>query len=152
MKLKLQKRLAASIMGCSEKKIRFDPTRLEDIKESITKADVRSLIIDKAIFSVKEKGVSRGRARKKARQKRKGLQKGLGSRKGKKLARLPKRDVWANKSRAQKALLKRLRNNGIITKGVFRNLYMKVRGGFFRSVRHIKLYIGEHDLITKKTK
>lgn len=152
MKLKLQKRLAASIMVCSSKKIRFDPARLEDIKESITKADVRALIIDKAISSVKDKGISRGRARKKAIQKRKGLQKGLGSRKGKKLARLPKRDVWVNKSRAQKALLKRLRDNGIITKQTFRDLYMKVRGGFFRSIRHIKLYIEEHDLITKKAK
>ena len=64
VKLKLQKRLAASILGCSEKRIVFDTDRLEDIKEAITKLDIRSLIADKAIKAKPIKGVSRVRARK----------------------------------------------------------------------------------------
>ena len=35
MELKLQKRLAADLLGCSEKRIKFDTDRLEDIKEAI---------------------------------------------------------------------------------------------------------------------
>ena len=45
MNLNLQKRLAANVIGCSEKRVVFDPSRLEDIKEAITKTDI---IINKA--------------------------------------------------------------------------------------------------------
>jgi len=46
MKLNLQKRLAAQILKCSEKRIQLDTTRLSDIKEAITKADIKSLILN----------------------------------------------------------------------------------------------------------
>jgi ribosomal protein L19E len=36
MMLKLQKRLASSVAGCSQKRVSFDPARVEDIKEAIT--------------------------------------------------------------------------------------------------------------------
>jgi large subunit ribosomal protein L19e len=149
MKLKIQKRLAASVMGCSKKRIRFDNERLDDIKESITKADIKSLIKDKAIYEVPEQGVSRFRARKIMVQKRKGNQRGVGSRKGKKTARLPGKEDWMNRIRAQRDLLKRLRLNEVITKDIYKELYKKSQSGFFRSTRHIKLYIEEHELAKK---
>jgi large subunit ribosomal protein L19e len=49
MKLKVQKRLAADILKCSIKKIKIDQSRLEDIKESITKKDIRTLIKEGAV-------------------------------------------------------------------------------------------------------
>ena len=42
--MKTQKRLAAYILKCSPKKVKFDETKLEEIKEAITKADIRGLI------------------------------------------------------------------------------------------------------------
>ena len=87
MQLDTKKRLAAQILKCSKNRIWFDVDRLEDIKEAITKADIRSLIADKAVKEKPVKGVSRTRARKTALQKRKGRRKGIGSRKGKKTAR-----------------------------------------------------------------
>ena len=42
--LNVQKRLAAQILKCGRNRVRFDPDRLEDIKEAITKTDIRSLI------------------------------------------------------------------------------------------------------------
>ena len=42
--LDVQRRLAAQILKCGENRIRFDLERLEDIKEAITKTDIRSLI------------------------------------------------------------------------------------------------------------
>ena len=149
MKLKLQKRLAADILKCSEKRIWFDPTRLEDIKEAITKIDVRSLINDRAIKEKPVKGVSRVRARKIALQKRKGKRKGAGSKKGKKTARLSKKAAWIRKIRIQREFLKELRDKGLVSKSDYHSLYQKSKGGFFRSKRHIKLYLEERGLVKK---
>ncbi|MBW2966048.1 50S ribosomal protein L19e, partial [Candidatus Woesearchaeota archaeon] len=83
MKLNLQKRLAAQILKCGEKKICMDTSRLEDIKEAITKADIRSLVSEGVIKRKQSNAASRVRARKIAVQKRKGRRKGAGKRKGK---------------------------------------------------------------------
>ncbi len=149
MKLKTQKRLAADVLKCSKKRVKFDEERLEDIKESITKADIRSLIIDKAISKKKKKGVSRARVNKRKIQRSKGKQKGQGSRKGKKTARLPKKKTWMNKIRLQRSLLKSLKDKELIDNKNFRILYKKAKGGFFRSKRHIKIYLEEHNLMKK---
>ena len=148
--LKTQKRLAAQILKCSEKKIWLDSTRLDDIKEAITKADIKSLIADKGIKKKPIKGVSKFWAKKRKVQKRKGRQRGPGSKKGKKKARLPKKKAWMNKIRIQRTFLKELREKGIITKSNYRMLYSKAKGGFFRSKAHIKLFIEEHNLAKQK--
>jgi large subunit ribosomal protein L19e len=150
MKLKIQKRLSGDILKCSEKRVKFDTERLDEIKESITKADIKALINDKAIFCIQKKGVSRVRARKIQKQKSKGKRSGEGSRKGKKTARLPRKTAWMIKIRAQRVLLRSLKYNEIVTNEIYRKLYKKAQGGFFRNRRHIKLYIEEHGLINKK--
>ena len=146
MELKFQKDLAAQILKCSRKKIIFDPTRLSDIKESITKADIRDLIKKKVIKLKKFKESSKVRARIRKEQKKRGRQKGFGSRKGKK--KKGKRE-WINKIRVQRRLLKSLREEKKINKKSYRNLYLKAKGGFFRSKRHVMLYIEENKLLKK---
>jgi len=149
MRLQSQKRISGQLLKCSKSKIVFDSERLDEIKEAITKADIRGLIIDKAISKKPTVGTSRVRARKKAIQKRKGKRRGVGSRKGRKTARLPQKEVWMNKIRAQRAVLKELKQKEKIENETFRDLYMKSKGGFFRSLRHMKLYINEHNLMKK---
>ena len=144
--LQFQRRVASELMKCSPKRVYFEQGALEDIREAITKASVRDLIATGAIQKKPKQGVSRGRARKQARQKSKGRQKGMGSRKGKRTARLPKKRAWADKVRAQRALLKELRDKGHLDPKTYRMLYAKAKGGFFRSRRHIKLYIDEQKL------
>jgi len=150
MKLKIQKRLSADIFGCSEKRIKFDTTRLDEIKESITKVDIKSLINDKAIYCIPKKGISRVRARKIQKQKSKGKKRGGGSRKGKKTARSPRKGIWMAKIRSQRELLKNLNEKNIISQGIYRKLYKKSQGGFFRNKRHIRLYIEEQGLVKNK--
>ena len=149
MRFKIQKRLAAEILKCSKKKITFDKDRLSDIKEAITKADIKSLIGNKAISKKAGKHVSRARARVQLRQKRKGRRRGHGSKKGKRTSRLSKKEKWIKTVRAQRDLLKELRNKEIISKSDYQMLYRKSKGGFFRSRRHIKMYIEEHDIAKK---
>lgn len=146
MILKLQKRLGARVLNCSPKRVVFDPSRLEDIKEAITKTDIRLLVGEGAITERPEKGVSRARANKRKRQKRKGLRRGEGSRKGKATARRPKKQAWMDGIRAQRKFLKHLKKNNLLKPGAFKELYVKSKGGFFRSIKHIKLYIHENEL------
>lgn len=152
MKLTLQKRLSASVLRCSRKRVVFDPSRLEDVKEAITKTDIRMLVGEGVIKGRPKKGVSRVRANKRKTQRRKGLRKGEGKRKGKSTAREPKKEVWMKAIRAKRKFLTHLRGSGLIKPETFKDLYKKSGGGFFRSTNHIKLYISEHNLLLKRTK
>lgn len=150
MKLKLQKRLASSVLKGSKKRIRFEPEVLDEIKEVLTKDDVRGMISRGLIRIKQKKGVSRVRAKKKAKQRTKGLRNGPGKRKGTKNARTPDKEIWMKKIRLQRKFLKELYNKEYITPQTYRKLYNKAKGGFFRSKRHIKLYIDDNDLVVKK--
>lgn len=149
MKIKVQKRLAGSVLKTSPKKIRLDPDRLDDIKEAITKADIKGLVDEGVIIKKKIKGVSRVNARKIQEQKSKGRRKGQGSRKGKATARQPKKKVWMAKIRLQRNFIRELKEANLITNSTYNDLYSKSKGGFFRSKRHIKLYIEEQNLVIK---
>ena len=146
MQIKIQKRLAAQLLKASKNDIWLDSGRLDEIKEAITKSDIKSLIKDKAIKSKKRVGISRHRARKRDVQKRKGRRSGPGSKKGGKYARLSKKNSWINRIRIQRSFLQNLRNKEVIDKSSYRSLYMKCKGGFFRSKRHIKVYMHEHGI------
>jgi len=144
--LKTQKRLAGRILKASPKRVRFDPERIHDIKAAITKRDLSTMINEGAISAVQKQGVSRVRARKHASQRAKGLRKGPGSREGKMTARNPSKLAWMARVRAQRNFLMELREKKIITLETYRSLYTKSKGGFFRSTRHIKIYLNEQGL------
>ena len=152
MKLTTQRRIAASLLKCGKNRVRYDPERLNEIKEAITKADLRGLISTGAIFKNISHGISSFRKKQILKQKRKGRRKGQGSRKGKKTARLSRKKLWQNKIRAQRKLLRKLKEKKLITPQIFRELYYKAKGGYFRNVRHIKLYLEEHKLIQNEKK
>ena len=150
MRLGAQKRLASVLMKCSKKRVKFDSERLDEIKEAITKYDINGLIKDKAITRDPVKGISRAKARKRQKQRRSGRKKGFGRRKGKSTARTPKKKKWMATVRTQREFLKTLRDKEMLTKAIYRKLYLKSKGGFFRSKSHLKLYIEEYNLIKKK--
>ena len=149
MNLSNKKRIASQVMKCGTHKVKFDITSLQSIKEAITKSDIRALVKDKIIKKKPDTGVSRSRARKTLKQKRKGRRSGQGRRSGTHKARLPKKREWMNKIRAIRDLLKTLRTKEVIDAKAYRLLYRKAKGGYFRSRRHIKLYIEEQNLAKK---
>jgi large subunit ribosomal protein L19e len=150
--LQTQKRIAGSILKAAPKRIRFDPARLHDIKAAITKTDIKTLISQGVIGVVPKKGVSRSRAKHNAKQRAKGLRKGPGSKEGKATARNPSKAAWMAKVRAQRDFIRELKEKKIITNDGYRTLYTKSKGGFFRNVRHIKIYINEQNLATRPAK
>jgi large subunit ribosomal protein L19e len=143
----IQRKLAAKITKRSVKKIKLDLTRLDDIKEAITREDVRGLIKDRAILIEPARGVSRARAKKLKAQRAKGRRRGQGSRKGRDTARTPGKRAWINKIRLQRTFLRNLKEKNKISKEDYKDLYSKSKGGFFRSLRHMKLYLTEHKLV-----
>ena len=147
--LRVQRRLGAQILKCGVNRIQFDPAKLTEIKEAITKADIRILVNNGAIFQKRLLNTSKYWARINARQKSKGKRKGVGSRKGKKTARTPSKRAWMNKIRLQRGFIKNLRDKSMITSTTYHELYMKSKGGFFRSIGHLKLYVQERGLIKK---
>ena len=147
--LDVQRRLAAQLMDCGKNRVRFEPGSLDEIKESITKADIRGLITKGVISKRRPLNTSRFWARKRKKQKGLGKQKGHGSRKGKKTARTEPKRVWINKVRLQRFYLKNLRDSKSLLPAHYHELYMKSKGGFFRSLRHLKLYVEERGFIKK---
>jgi len=152
MNLRSKKKIVSRLLKCGTTRVKFDIESLTKIKEAITRADLRGLIKDKIISKKQKKGISRSRALHTLKQKRKGRRKGAGSRKGKHTARLPSKKEWMAKIRTLRSLLKHLRDKKIITAKTYHNLYNKAKGGFFRSRRHVKLYIKEHNLEQNEAK
>lgn len=150
MKLTNQKRIAAKLLKVGINRVLFDETKLKEIKEAITKEDIRALIKDGAIKARQKKGISSFRSKKIKIQKRKGRKQGIGSRGGRRKARLSKKRRWMQKVRAQRKLIKLLKNKKLITTLTYSKLCKKVKGNFFRSRRHIKLFLDEHNLILKQ--
>ncbi len=149
--LTVQRRLAADVMNCSPNDVVFEEGRLAEIKEAITRQDIKALVNKGYILKSRKSEASRARARLNHSQKVKGNRKGHGSRKGTKNAREDKKTIWMNKVRSQRSLLRDLRSREVISKDTFNQLYSKVKGGFFRNKRHIKLFLGERDLIQRKS-
>ena len=145
--MNLQKKLAAKVLRCSPKRIVFDNENLAEIKEAITKHDIKLLIGKGLIKVLPKRGVSRVRANKIRIQKIKGNRRGPGSRKGKAGARENEKRAWINKIRKQRALIKRLYVSKKIDTKLYRELYRKSKGNFFRSARHIKIYLEEHGIL-----
>jgi len=152
MNLSNKKRIAARLLKAGETRVWFDPDRLQEIKEAITKADIRKLINDLAIQAKPKTGVSRFRARKNIVQKRKGRLAGEGSKKGTFYARLPRKEAWMAKIRSQRNFLAELKEKKLVLPANYRKIYLMCKGGYFRSVRHIKMYMDEHTMFVKKEK
>lgn len=137
-----KRELVARILGVGANRIRFEPDRLEDVADSITRDNIRSLVNSGAIWTVQVKGTSRGRAiEKRAVWKVHG--KGPGSKKGKKTARVGKKEVYVVKVRSMRYRLKVLKERKDITNEIYWQLYKKVNGGQVRSLAHLRDLVKE---------
>lgn len=150
MKLTTQKRLAAEVMKVGETRVWIDPQFEDEVSLAITKDDIRRLVDEGAIQKKQKVGVSRGRARYVMAQKRKGQRKGPGHRKGKATATLSQKKRWMYKIRPLRNELSRLRDEGKISRQVYRELYLKAKGNAFRNTAHLRTYIREHRLEASK--
>ncbi len=129
-----QKRIAANVLNAGESRVWFDPDKLTDLANAITREDIRGLINDGTIKLRQARGISRGRARGHDVKRKKGHRTGHGSRKGAKNARSAKKHLWMRKIRAQRRALRDLRDNNKIDRTTYRRFYRKAKGGEYRTV------------------
>ncbi len=126
MNLKKKKNLAARTFGVGAGRIVFTNERIEEIKEAITKQDMRDLLAGGAIFIKMKKG------RRKAK---------LGSRrrgfgKIKKNVKTRKRD-YMNLTRKLRGFLKQMKLQGRISKDDYKKTRKQIKASVFRSKAHM---------------
>lgn len=132
-----QRRLAADLLHCGEGRVYLDPASQDDLADAVTRADVRGAIKAGVIRRKPIAGTSRARARRHAAEVAKGRHQGPGSRRGTPFARLPRKDRWVRRIRAQRELLRDLRGAKKIPPSVYREFYRRAKGGMFRSRAHL---------------
>lgn len=138
--LLLQKRLAADILKVGQSRIVMDSDHLEDIKNAITRRDVKR-IISKGYIKVK-----RGKIKKpKLYQKKK--KRGPGRKKGSRGARLTKKERWMHTIRPMRKMLKELRDKEAIDTRTYRKTYLLVKAGMFRNRSHLRLYLKQKGVL-----
>ena len=130
-----KRRLAAKVLGVGVDRIWIDPEHVDEVMDIDTREDVR-ILYRRGIISILPIEGQRHRVRKRKR--------GPGSRKGKRTALVPRKRLWMMRVRAQRRLIRRLRDSGRLSRKDYRYLYRLVKGGMFRSKAHLLDYIKSH--------
>lgn len=141
MKVKSARRIVARKLGVGTSRVKVNPDLASKVKEAITGLDLENLCREKVFVKSKKNAQSRGRARVLHIKKQKGRRKGQGSRKGSKNSRINFHALWITKVRSQRKYLRLLLADKKISNKQYRDLYNKIKGGFFRSKAHIDLHL-----------
>jgi len=129
MNLGKKKDLAKRTLNVGDARIAFAESRLDDIKDAITKQDIRDLKQDKAIIIKEKKG------RKKSKKKRR---KSTGNIRKRRKRR--KRD-YAVLTKKLRKYVAEMKNQGQISKEMADEIRKKIRNKMFRSKFHLREYI-----------
>ncbi|MGB9708338.1 MAG: 50S ribosomal protein L19e [Candidatus Pacearchaeota archaeon] len=138
--LSTQKRLAAHVMNIGLEKVWFDPLRLNEIKEAITREDIKALIKEGAIKKRAKTGVKRRAGKTRQKRKRKGRGRGIGR---KKIILKKKKREYITKIRSIRRYLKVLKRKGEINYKQEEKLRRLAKAGIIKNVKDITEKIKE---------
>ncbi|MBR9701557.1 hypothetical protein GOV13_01405 [Candidatus Pacearchaeota archaeon] len=130
MNLKKKKDLAARTLKVGKGRVMFVDSRLEDIKEALTKQDVRDLKEDGAIVVKEIKGRRKVDKRKNKR----------GPGKIKKKVKTRKQD-YVIMTRKLRRYVAEMKKQGLLSPEEIKDIRNKIRNKIFRSKAHLKQYI-----------
>ncbi len=131
MNLAKKKALAAKVLGVGKERVVFLNSGLNEIKEAITKQDIRDLKNHGLIIVKEIKG------RKKVRS---------GGRRGQGKVRIKvnrRKKEYLATTRKLRGYISHVRGTGGISEEVYKDTLKKIRNRFFRSKAHLKEYLEE---------
>lgn len=131
MKLDRKKKLAAKVLDVGLERVWFNPARLDDVKEAITRQDIRDLIKEKVI-KIKP---TTGKKAKKKRKWRRGP--------GKKKKVVTDKREYVLKIRKMRQYLKMLRQIDKLSSAEYKKLRNHAKSGIFTDLRHLKEHISK---------
>ncbi len=147
MNLSKKKQLASKVLKTGKKRIHFNSENLAEIKEAITKQDIKDLYKE-GIITIKP---IKGRKRIKKRKTKRGP--------GKIKKKVKKRkQTYVKITRKLREYLRHLKKQGIITNELFLELRKKIRMRDFRSKAHLKEHlegleeVNLNQIVVSKTK
>jgi large subunit ribosomal protein L19e len=132
MKLDKKKKLAAKVLNVGKGKIIFDNARLDEIKEAITRQDIRDLARDGAI-KIKQKTGRRKTEKRRNKRKEGNIKKKIKKRK----------EEYTLTTRKLRNYAKELKRQGRIDILQYKDLRNKIKSKFFKSKGHLKEYLKE---------
>jgi large subunit ribosomal protein L19e len=141
MKLENKKALIARTLNVGKSRVVLNLSRLAELKEAITKQDVKDLLSDGAI-TVKEIRGRKKVVKRKTRRRAGSIKQKVNKRK----------QTYVKLTRKLRTHLKILKDQEKISKDSVRDLRKQIRASEFRSLAHLKERIKEQDLFIKEAK
>ena len=139
MKINKKKELAIRTLGVGKERIIFDVDRLEEIKDILTRQDIRDLVKSGAIRITEIKGRKKVKKRKRKR--------GPGKVKKKSKQR---KQRYVKLTRGLREYVLGLKGKKEISRKEYEDLRKKIKAGLFKSKAHLKEYT-KHENSKKKT-
>lgn len=140
MSIKFTRRAAARVMHRGESKIRIKKDAVQDAQKALTTDDVRDLVKSGKVYAIKIKHNMSTRGKIAKIKKAQGRGRGPGSRRGTWKARMGV--DYKKRIRAQRRVLKALKEDKTLDNIAFKKFYLLVKGGTFANkwtlINHIK--------------
>lgn len=136
--VRTQKRIAAEVLNIGKSRVWVNPDAAVDVAQAMTRDDIREIVKQGLIQEKPAKKQTRAKAKKNVVLKRKRKGGGHGKRRGTAGGRKSSKTKWMEKVRAQRRVLKKLKDEEKMEAGNYRKYYLRIKGGNYATIKQLK--------------